>query len=308
MSTLKTIEWARELWASKGHIFVDTKYAGANKKHKGLCRDARHEFWSRATQISRDDSCPICPRKTMLSINDMHRLGDLRGLDFVEVEYQGTMVKHQWRCRVAGHLFLSKPNSIQQGSGCPECAKEKNGDTTRYSIEKMHELGSRTGNVFLDEEYLGVKHKHSWRCVLGGHEFRMKPNSLQQGKGCPECYKERHKKYKSEAERRLAKNLRSRLYQAVKHSYRAGSAVRDLGMSIAEFKTYVEARWWPGMSWGNYGNKIGKWNIDHIRPLWSFDLTKREDVQVACHYSNLQPLWHVDNMAKGGRLDWKRAA
>jgi hypothetical protein len=51
------------------------------------------------------------------------------------------------------------------------------------------------------------------------------------------------------------------------------------------------------MTWGNHG----EWHIDHIRPLRSFDLTVRDQVLEACNWSNLQPLWAIDNLRKGAR-------
>ena len=54
------------------------------------------------------------------------------------------------------------------------------------------------------------------------------------------------------------------------------------------------------MSWDNYGKK--GWHIDHITPLVLFDLTNREQVLMACHYTNLQPLWAKDNLSKGTKI------
>lgn len=92
----------------------------------------------------------------------------------------------------------------------------------------------------------------------------------------------------------IRKKLRSRFYQAVKKGYKAGSAVRDLGCSVEELKIYLENKFQPGMTWNNYG----EWHIDHIIPLSSFNLTDREQVKMACHYTNLQPLWAEDNLKK----------
>jgi hypothetical protein len=93
-------------------------------------------------------------------------------------------------------------------------------------------------------------------------------------------------------------NLRSRLSNALRRSQKAGSAVKDLGCSISELKSYLESKFEPGMSWNNYG----KWHIDHIKPLASFDLTDRSEFLKACHYTNLQPLWAIDNLKKGDEL------
>ena len=99
---------------------------------------------------------------------------------------------------------------------------------------------------------------------------------------------------------RIGTNLRSRLNKAIKGNYKSGSAVFDLGCSIDEFKVYMESKFQLGMSWGNWGRKT--WHIDHIKPLASFDLSDRDELLNACHYTNLQPLWAKDNMMKSDRI------
>ncbi len=99
---------------------------------------------------------------------------------------------------------------------------------------------------------------------------------------------------------RLACQLRTRLHVAILGNAKTGSAVRDLGCSIEELQTYLGARFQPGMSWANHG--IHGWHIDHIKPLAAFDLTDREQLLEAVHYTNLQPLWAADNLRKGARM------
>lgn len=79
---------------------------------------------------------------------------------------------------------------------------------------------------------------------------------------------------------------------------RGVSAVRDLGLTIDEFRRHIETQFTPGMSWDNYG----AWHLDHIRPLISFDLTEIEQARAACHYTNYQPLWAIDNHRKFTKL------
>jgi len=117
-----------------------------------------------------------------------------------------------------------------------------------------------------------------------------------------------HKKtYQKEKERKkldtnfkITKLLRSRINKAVKRNQKSGSAVRDLGCSISEFKTYLESKFQEGMSWNNWSTE--GWHLDHIIPLSSFDLTDREQFLKACHYTNLQPLWAKENITKGAKL------
>lgn len=97
---------------------------------------------------------------------------------------------------------------------------------------------------------------------------------------------------------RLTTYLRSRLYNAIKRNYKAGSAVKDLACSISEFRLYIEKQFKIGMSWDNYGT----WHIDHKVPLSYFDLSDRKQLLQACHYTNLQPMWALDNIKKSNKL------
>lgn len=97
---------------------------------------------------------------------------------------------------------------------------------------------------------------------------------------------------------RIKANLRTRLYCAIKRQQKNGSAVKDLGCTIEEFKNYIASKFLQNMSWDNYG----EWHLDHKKPLSSFDLTNKEEFLKACHYSNLQPLWAIDNLRKNDKV------
>ncbi len=96
--------------------------------------------------------------------------------------------------------------------------------------------------------------------------------------------------------RKIAHALRTRIRRAVK----TGSAIKNLGCDISELLAHLESKFTNGMNWDNYG----KWHIDHIKPLSSFDLTNQEELIEACHYSNLQPLWGADNIRKHAKLEY----
>lgn len=96
---------------------------------------------------------------------------------------------------------------------------------------------------------------------------------------------------------KLTERLRNRLYKALKNNQKNGSAVRDLGCTIGELKSWLEFLFEPGMTWDNYG----EWHIDHIKPLASFNLSCRKQLLIACNYANLQLLWAEDTLRKGAR-------
>ena len=61
------------------------------------------------------------------------------------------------------------------------------------------------------------------------------------------------------------------------------------------------------MSWSNYGTGwygkgMSEWHVDHIIPLTSFDLRIPEQQKLCFHYSNLQPLWALENLVKHDKV------
>ncbi len=96
---------------------------------------------------------------------------------------------------------------------------------------------------------------------------------------------------------KLAFLLRTRLCNALKGNLKKSSILTLLGCSVSEFKAYMESKFKPGMNWENHGQK--GWHIDHIEPISRFDLSDLNQLQKACHYSNMQPLWATENHKKG---------
>ncbi len=116
---------------------------------------------------------------------------------------------------------------------------------------------------------------------------------------------ERNKEYANRMRRtnvqfKLRTILRSRLGDSLRGNWKNGSAVRDLGCTIPELKFYLEGKFTDGMTWENWTND--GWHIDHVIPLSFFDLSDREQFLKACHYTNLQPLWAVENISKNNKI------
>lgn len=96
---------------------------------------------------------------------------------------------------------------------------------------------------------------------------------------------------------KIKHNLRTGICQAfkVKSWRKSGPTEKLLGISFDLAKAHLEVQFKAGMSWENYG----KWHIDHIIPMAS--AKTKEEMELLCHYTNLQPLWAIDNIRKGAR-------
>ena len=118
--------------------------------------------------------------------------------------------------------------------------------------------------------------------------------------------KRRGERYKTDIQYKLTRVLRSRFRGALKRylinsniKTKNGSAVQDLGCTVAELKIYLENKFKEGMTWENWGSD--GWHIDHIKPISSFDLSNPDEIKKAVNYTNLQPLWCHENCKKGDR-------
>ena len=203
---------------------------------------------------------------------------------------------------------------------CKECKKEHNkknrGVFSEYCSEKCRKkqhyvdnkkeikekniiikdvIAERSKNYYINNKENILKKK----CTYGikNKEIILNKNKTWYSTCGKEYYKNRRN---TDLIFKIKANLRTRLWSAIKNGHKTGSAVRDLGCSIDELKIYLEKQFQLDMTWDNW--TTDGWHIDHIKPLASFDLTNEEELKRACHYSNLQPLWAIDNLCKSSKI------
>jgi len=108
---------------------------------------------------------------------------------------------------------------------------------------------------------------------------------------------------KSTPEKHLATNIRCSISMRLReiNSKKDQKTLGIIGLeSWEEFKHHIESQFTDGMNWDNYGNKIETdWSIDHIIPISS--ATTLEEVKKLNHYTNLRPMWHIDNIKKSNK-------
>ena len=71
------------------------------------------------------------------------------------------------------------------------------------------------------------------------------------------------------------------------------SSSRDLlGIDIDTYKKWLEFQFTPEMNWSNV-------EIDHVKPISMFDVTKDIELREAFNWKNTQPLLKQDHRQKG---------
>jgi len=106
-------------------------------------------------------------------------------------------------------------------------------------------------------------------------------------------------KFKNDSLFALKKRLRVLIRGSFRKSGYTNFSTRTeeiIGISYNDFKLYMESKFVDGMNWENRD----LWHIDHIIPL---STAKSEQELIALsHYTNLQPLWAIDNLKKGDKI------
>jgi len=107
-------------------------------------------------------------------------------------------------------------------------------------------------------------------------------------------------KYKTDTQHKLVSNVRRRVrsFLKSKNVEKRNKTFEIVGCSPEFLKGYLEKQFTEGMTWKNYG--YYGWHIDHKIPL---DCGKTEDeIYKLCYYTNLQPMWWLDNFKKGKKI------
>lgn len=131
-----------------------------------------------------------------------------------------------------------------------------------------------------NREYYSERSKR----VRQSPEFRERVNA---------CYRT----WYQQSDNRVLKNMRKRLWDALRGTRKTCSTQDLVGCSVEVLQEHLAKQFTDGMTWENYG----LWHVDHVRPCADFDLSNPAQQRQCFHYTNLQPLWAVDNARKGSR-------
>jgi len=104
---------------------------------------------------------------------------------------------------------------------------------------------------------------------------------------------------------RLFNNLAKRACKTLKSKgiIREDKHSELIGCNKDELVIHLSNNFQDNMSLNNYG----LWELDHIKPIASFDLTNENELKKCFNYKNIQPLWKEDNNQKSDNINWSNS-
>lgn len=184
---------AKELTESKGMEFVKITRENSILYVYYICPKHRQQGVQRTTLESMRRmkiGCTYCIgwHKTTESFKE-ELFGKNPNIEVLG-EYVDAHTNILCRCIIDGHEWVTTPNDLLTGQGCPVCGRllcaQKR---TKTNEQFLYELSLITDTITPLEEYGNAKEKIWVECNLCGHEWQVEPDGLLQGRGCSECAK-----------------------------------------------------------------------------------------------------------------------
>ena len=98
-------------------------------------------------------------------------------------------------------------------------------------------------------------------------------------------------RYKTDINFRLICKTRSRSRQALAGKIESSSAINILGIDNETYRNCLKFQYTPEMIWDNI-------EIDHVKAICLFDVSKEEKMKEAFSWKNKQPLLKHDHQQK----------
>ena len=203
-----------------------------------------------------------------------------------------------FKCKIEKQLSEFHKNSRKKDGYeyiCNACKKELSQLYYFINKEQVNKCNKEYYNTHKEENY---KRSSQW---ANKNKKRLKELKNNFYKKHPHYDRDYVRiKQKTNIRFRIKKSLATRIRNALKGINKSKQTLELLGCSGDFLKQHLESKFTEGMTWKNYGK--GGWVIDHILPCVSFDLCKLSEQKKCFNYTNLQPLWEIDNLRKHAKI------
>lgn len=174
---------------------------------------------------------------------------------------------------------------------CSKCNIEK--ELSEFYKEKLGKYELRGDCKECVKEYK-IKHYQKYKKRINKQKKKYKNKNKDK-------YKKYHNEYskkrrKKDTKFKLGCYLRTRLSSALRANTKSLNTMFLIGCEIDYLMYHIQNQFKSSMNWDNYGNY---WEIDHIKPCASFELSKKSEQLKCFNYKNLQPLTKFENKKKG---------
>ena len=190
MGKMKTHdEFISEMNSKHPTIIILGKYTSSKTPILCKCHICGKEWSSEPRMLSSGKGCSRCSgneRKTQEQfVEEVKRINE-------NVEVIGTYINNSSKisviCKKCGHKWDARAQALTNGNGCPKCAAILIGNKNRKTHAKfMNDFYKIHDDIEVLEQYIDSKTPIMCKCKQCNHEWKIRPNNLLNGQGCPMC-------------------------------------------------------------------------------------------------------------------------
>lgn len=189
--------------------------------------------------------------------------------------------RQEWRCEHTDRPY--------QALGlCKSCYQKHNGSRRRWYHKNKSKTIQRATNWRIQNPERRREIAKEWAKKWAKKRYQENPEGAKQAV---------RRQYYTNLNYRIAHHIKNRIRAVLKGKRKCAKTIALLGCSVEFLRIWITQKFQPGMSWENYG----KWHLDHKTPCAWFNLEYPFQQRACFHYTNLQPLWALDNWSKGSR-------
>ena len=146
---------------------------------------------------------------------------------------------------------------------------------------------------YREENKIKIKEKTNEWYQKKGHLLKKEYEKINKNK----INEKNREKYKTDKKYRMQKIMRTRFKKTIKNKNK--SFLIYLDCTIDFLNKWLEFQFDDKMTWENQGSY---WDIDHVIPCSSFDLSVEEEIKKCFNWKNLRPLNKIENYKKNNKI------
>lgn len=225
-----------------------------------------------------------------------------------QLTLENLKIKRCSKCRKnksKNEFYKNKTTKDKLQKQCKECQRkyyQNNPEQYKKSAKKWRKNNPKYQKEWRKNNPDKIK-KHNKKYYQNNKEkilIKQKEWVKNNPKKIKELQRKAKRKYLSTPKNRLNHRISAAIWKSLKQNKEGNHWENLVSYILKELVSHLENQFKPGMSWLN----MGKWHIDHIKPISSFNFNSYEDEEFKKCWalSNLQPLWAKENMLKGKNI------
>lgn len=170
------------------NVLIMGEYIRNDIKIKCKCKKCGWEWSTRPNVLDSGSGCPKCAGTFRYATESFKKTYYKRFPNsniMIVGEYVNTITPIACECKVCGWKWSTKPNSLIQNKGCPQC-NNKMHYTTELFKEVCYKRNSDS-KIEIIGDYVNFQTSIKCKCRVCNYEWNASPRKLRNGVKCPSC-------------------------------------------------------------------------------------------------------------------------